>query len=65
MALVLERLLLALILAFCAVAAIAPKSAPAAEVTLILDQAKLIRLPEKVATTTSFGTTGLAAEERC
>ena len=50
MVLVFGRLVLALILAICAVAAIAPKPAPAAEVTVILDQAKLIRLPEKVAT---------------
>jgi hypothetical protein len=50
MAWVFGRLVLALIFAFFAVAAIAPKSAPAAEVTVILDRAKLIKLPEKVAT---------------
>jgi Pilus formation protein N terminal region len=50
MALVFGRLLLALIFAFCAVAAIAPKSAPAAEVRVSVDEAKLIKLPENVAT---------------
>ena len=50
MALVLGRLVLALIFALCFVAAIAPRVAPAADVTVILDQAKLIKLPEKVAT---------------
>ena len=50
MTLVFGRFVLALIFAFCAVAAIAPKPAPAAEVTVTLDQAKLIRLPENVAT---------------
>jgi Flp pilus assembly secretin CpaC len=50
MALVFKRLILALVLAFCAVAVIAPRPAPAADVLVILDQAKLINLPEKVAT---------------
>jgi Pilus formation protein N terminal region len=50
MGLVFGRLLLALIFAFCAVAAIAPKSAPAAEVRVSVDEAKLIKLPENVAT---------------
>jgi hypothetical protein len=50
MALVLGRLVLALIFACCFIAAIAPRVAPAADVTVILDQAKLIKLPEKVAT---------------
>ena len=50
MALVLGRLVLALIFAFGFIAAIAPRVAPAADVTAILDQAKLIKLPEKVAT---------------
>ena len=50
MALVFGRLILAIVLAIGAVAVIAPRSAPAADVTVILDQAKLIKLPEKVAT---------------
>ena len=50
MALVLGRVLLALTLAFCAVAAIAPKSAPAADLTVDLDQAMLIKVPERAAT---------------
>ena len=50
MALVLGRLVLALIFAFGFIAAIAPRVAPAADVTAILDQAKLVKLPEKVAT---------------
>ena len=50
MALVLGRFVLALIFAFGFIAAIAPRVAPAADVTAILDQAKLIKLPEKVAT---------------
>jgi hypothetical protein len=50
MALVFGRLVLALIFAFGFIAAIAPRVAPAADVTAILDQAKLIKLPEKVAT---------------
>ena len=50
MALVLRQIILALIFACCAVALIAPKAAPAADVTVILDQAKLLKLPEKVAT---------------
>ena len=50
MALVLGRLVVALIFAFGFIAAIAPRVAPAADVTAILDQAKLIKLPEKVAT---------------
>jgi hypothetical protein len=50
MALVLWRFVLALVLSFCAVAAIAPRQAPAADVTVFLDQAKLLQLPEKVAT---------------
>ncbi len=50
MALVVGRLLVALILALCFVAAIAPRVAPAADVTAFLDQATLIRLPDRVAT---------------
>lgn len=50
MALVFGRLVLALIFALCFVAVIAPRVAPAADVTVILDQAKLIKLPDKVAT---------------
>ena len=50
MALVFKRLVLALIFASCAVAIIAPRPAPAADVAVILDQARLIKLPEKVAT---------------
>ena len=50
MALVLWRLVLALVLSFCAVAVIAPRHAPAADVTVFLDQAKLMQLPDKVAT---------------
>jgi hypothetical protein len=50
MALVLGRLLLALMLALCAVAAIAPRSAPAADLTVAVDQAKLIKVPEKATT---------------
>src|SRR5262245_26488821 len=50
MALVLWRLVLALALSFCAVTVIAPRQAPAADVTVFLDQAKLLQLPEKVAT---------------
>jgi hypothetical protein len=46
MALVVGRLLVALILALCFVAAIAPRVAPAADVTAFLDQATLIRLPD-------------------
>ena len=50
MALVFGRLILALVLAFCAVAVIAPRPAPAADMTVILDQAAVIKLPEQVAT---------------
>jgi hypothetical protein len=50
MALVFGRLILAVIFASCAMAIIAPRPAPAADVSVILDQAKLIKLPEKVAT---------------
>jgi Flp pilus assembly secretin CpaC len=50
MALVLWRLVLALMLSFCAVAVIAPRQAPAAELTVFLDEAKLLRLPDQVAT---------------
>ena len=50
MALVFKRLVLAFVFAFAAVAIIAPRPAPAADVAVILDQAKLIKLPEKVAT---------------
>jgi hypothetical protein len=42
MALVLWRFVLALVLSFCAVATIAPRQAPAADVTVFLDQAKLL-----------------------
>src|SRR5262249_7085969 len=50
MALVLGRVLLALTVAFCAVAGIAPKRAPAADLTVDLDQAMLIKVPERAAT---------------
>jgi len=50
MALVLWRFVLALVLSFCAVAVIAPRPAPAADVIVTLDQARLVKLPEKVAT---------------
>jgi Pilus formation protein N terminal region len=50
MASVFRQFILALIFACCAVAIIAPRSAPAAEVTVILDQAKLLKLPERAAT---------------
>jgi hypothetical protein len=50
MALVLWRFVLALVLSFCAVAAIAPRQAPAADVNVYMDEAKLLRLPETVAT---------------
>jgi Flp pilus assembly secretin CpaC len=50
MALVFKRLFLAFVFALAAVAIIAPRPAPAADVAVILDQAKLIKLPEKVAT---------------
>jgi Flp pilus assembly secretin CpaC len=50
MALVFRQIILALIFACCAVALIAPKAAPAADVTVMLDQAKLLKMPEKVAT---------------
>jgi hypothetical protein len=50
MALVFRQFILALIFACCAVAVIAPRTAPAADVTVILDQAKLLKLPERVAT---------------
>lgn len=50
MALVFGRLILALIFAFVAIAVIAPRPAPAADMIVILDQAKLVRLPERVAT---------------
>jgi ABC-type Fe3+-hydroxamate transport system substrate-binding protein len=50
MALVLWRFVLALVLSFCAVAVIAPRPAPAADVIVTLDQSRLVKLPEKVAT---------------
>jgi hypothetical protein len=50
MAVVFRRLILAFIFASCAMAIIAPRPAPAADVAVVLDQAKLIKLPEKVAT---------------
>jgi hypothetical protein len=50
MALVFKRLVLAFVFACAAVAIIAPRPAPAADVAVVLDQAKLIKLPEKVAT---------------
>jgi hypothetical protein len=50
MALVLWRLVLAVVLSFCAVAVIAPRQAPAADAIVFLDQAKLMQLPDKVAT---------------
>src|SRR5882672_7861557 len=50
MALVFWRLALALVLSFCAIAVIAPRPAPAADVTVFLDQAKLMQLPDQVAT---------------
>jgi hypothetical protein len=50
MALVFRQFVLALIFACCALAVIAPRAAPAADVTVILDQAKLLKTPERVAT---------------
>jgi hypothetical protein len=50
MALVFKRLVLAFAFACAAVAVIAPRPAAAADVAVLLDQAKLIKLPEKVAT---------------
>jgi Pilus formation protein N terminal region len=50
MALVLGRLILAFMFALCFVAVIAPRVAPAADLTVTLDQAKLVKLPERVAT---------------
>jgi hypothetical protein len=50
MALVFGRLILAFILAMAAVAAIAPRRAPAADMLVILDQAQLVKLPPNVAT---------------
>jgi hypothetical protein len=50
MALVFRQFVLALIFACCALAVIAPRAAPAADVTVILDQAKLLKMPERVAT---------------
>jgi putative type II/III system pilus formation protein len=50
MALVFGRLLLAFVFALCFLAVIAPRIAPAADLTVILDQAKLVKLPDKVAT---------------
>ena len=50
MALVFRQFILALIFACCAVAVIAPRTAPAADITVVLDQAKLLKLPERVAT---------------
>ena len=50
MALVFGRFILAIILATAAVAIIAPRPAPAADVTVILDQAQLLKLPERTAT---------------
>lgn len=50
MASVFKRLVLALVFAFAAVLIIAPRPAPAADVRVSIDQAKLVRLPEKVAT---------------
>ena len=47
MALVLWRFVLAVVLSFCAVAVIAPRQAPAADVIVFLDQAKLMQLPDK------------------
>jgi putative type II/III system pilus formation protein len=49
MALVFRQFVLALIFACCALAIIAPRAAPAADVTVILDQAKLLKMPERVA----------------
>jgi Flp pilus assembly secretin CpaC len=50
MALLVKRLLVALMLAICFLAAIAPRVTPAADVIAILDQATLVRLPDRVAT---------------
>ena len=50
MALVFGRLILAFILAMAAVAVIAPRRAPAADVTVTLDQAELLKLPDRLAT---------------
>jgi hypothetical protein len=46
MALVVWRVVLALVLSFCAVAVIAPRQAPAADVVVFRDQAKLMQLPD-------------------
>jgi hypothetical protein len=53
MALVVWRLVLALVLSFCAVAVIAPRQAPAADVMVFVEQAKLMQLPDEVATLAS------------
>jgi hypothetical protein len=50
MALVFGRLILAFILAMAAVAVIAPRPAPAADMVVILDRAALLKLPPNVAT---------------
>jgi hypothetical protein len=50
MALVFGRFILAFILAMAAVAVIAPRPAPAADVIVNVDQAKLLKLPDKLAT---------------
>lgn len=50
MALVFKRLVLAFVFACAAAAVISPRPASAADVVVLLDQAKLIKLPEKVAT---------------
>jgi len=50
MALAFGRPIIALIFTFCAVAVIAPRPAPAAEMMVTLDQAAVIKLPEQVAT---------------
>jgi len=50
MALVFGRFILAFVLAMAAVAVIAPRQAPAADVTVILDQAKLLKLPDRFST---------------
>jgi hypothetical protein len=50
MALVFGRFVLAFILAMAAVAVIAPRPAPAADMVVILDRAELLKLPPNVAT---------------
>jgi len=50
MVLVFGRFILAFILAMAAVAVIAPRRAPAADLIVTLDQAKLLKFPDRLAT---------------